>query len=139
MNGTVSAPIKKKCVAIPETMKSRYCDTVLSGGCNQVASGGTVGKILIRQCVPEHGQAAFSLMVRAASPMPFHKAMPRVGVQHCPQACCGRWESVACPPSPIDGITPTTRKTAPPPATFASDCFDKIPSLDTLKSLKTYP
>ena len=87
----------------------------------QAASGGAVGKILIRQCVPEHGQAAFSLMVRAASPMPFHKVVPCVCVQHCPQACCGRWVSVACPPSPIDGITPKTRKTAQPLAAFAKD------------------
>lgn len=44
MIGTVTAPVKKKCAAIPETMKSRYCGAVLSGGCNQVAGGGEVGK-----------------------------------------------------------------------------------------------
>lgn len=65
--GTVTAPVKKKCAAIPETMKSRYCSTVLSGGCNQAAGGGKVGKVLMRQCVPEHGRAALSLMVKAAS------------------------------------------------------------------------
>lgn len=90
----MSAPVKKKCVAIPVTMKSRYCDTVLSGGCNLIGlplclskepvGDGAVGKIFIRQYVPEHGQAALSLMVKAASPMPFHKALPTVGVQHCP-------------------------------------------------------
>lgn len=121
MIGTVTAPVKKKCAAIPETMKSRCCGTVLSGGCNQAAGGGEAGKVLMRQCVPEHGQAAFSLMVKSASPMPFHKVLPFVGVQQCPQACCGQWASVARPPSPINGITPTTRKTAPLPATFASE------------------
>ncbi len=126
MIGTVTAPVKKKCAAIPETMKSRYCGTVLSGGCNQAAGGGAVGKVLIRQCVPEHGQAALSLMVKAASPMPFHKALPTVGVQHCPQACCGRWVSVARPPSPVDCISPTTRKTAPPPAAFAKENNPRI-------------
>lgn len=50
------------------------------------ASGRAVEKFLLRkrqdnyltmQCVPEHGQAALSLMVQAAAPM------PAIGVQHC--------------------------------------------------------
>ncbi len=32
-DGTVTTPVKKKCGAIPETFRSRYCATVLSGGC----------------------------------------------------------------------------------------------------------
>ena len=59
----------------------------------QAESGGAAGKFWRRKrqddnhtgrCVPEHGQQPFSLLVTAASPMPFHKATAGVGVQHCP-------------------------------------------------------
>ena len=52
--------------------------------CMKAVSEGAIVKVLIRQCAPEHGRQPFSLMVKAASPMPFHKAMAVVGVQHCP-------------------------------------------------------
>ncbi len=43
-------------------------------------SEGAVEKFHARQRAPEHGRQPFSLMVTAASPMPFHKAMVVVGV-----------------------------------------------------------
>ena len=81
---TGAAPIKKKCAAMSGSERSVIATLFFSVDAVQAVSEGAVVKVFTWQCVPEHGRQPFSLMVTAASSMPFHKAMAVVGVQHCP-------------------------------------------------------